>query len=343
MGAEGTIPLNGHSGAARADISRPGFQRFATRSVPPRDRLDYWRQLFTAPFIDKSPVSPASDDYQGEFLSSGSHDGIAFVNIRADSNVCHFGKRESGLVLLGYIRCGRVGLQQGGETTVLGPEGGLVLFDCDRPVSMTASRHEMSYLALPRAFVAATLGTGAAAHGVAALRLARGGLGPVLRAHLEAMTLYGERLDAFEARAAVQAASALATTLLAGARRRRLEAGAFDGALFEAARRYIELNMGTFSLTAEQIAAGLGCSRAHLYRVFAQRGRTVAGYLRDLRLRQARLLLETHAADPIGMIAFRCGYQDLSTFGKAFRRHFGMSPSECREISPADTGEERPC
>jgi methylphosphotriester-DNA--protein-cysteine methyltransferase len=32
----------------------------------------------------------------------------------------------------------------------------------------------------------------------------------------------------------------------------------------------------------------------------------------------------------LGTLAFECGYSDLSAFGKAFRRRFGMSPSEWR-------------
>src|SRR3546814_14191336 len=78
----------------------------------------------------------------------GLHEGIAFVNIHADPNVCHFGKRRSDLVLLGYVRSGRVDLRmERGETAVVRPDSGLALFDCDRPVSMTATCHDMSYLA----------------------------------------------------------------------------------------------------------------------------------------------------------------------------------------------------
>src|SRR3546814_4946394 len=120
--------------------SRPFFHRLTTRPATPRDRLDYWRQFFTAPIIDKPLASSSTGDYQGELLRSGLHEGIAFVNIHADPNVCHFGKRRSDLVLLGYVRSGRVDLRmERGETAVVRPDSGLALFDCDRPVSMTAT------------------------------------------------------------------------------------------------------------------------------------------------------------------------------------------------------------
>ncbi|MGO4124638.1 helix-turn-helix domain-containing protein [Inquilinus sp. YAF38] len=64
--------------------------------------------------------------------------------------------------------------------------------------------------------------------------------------------------------------------------------------------------------------------------MFATRDRTVAGDLREVRLRRARRLIETQPDRPIGLIAFDCGYTDLSAFGKAFKRRFGLGPSDWR-------------
>ncbi|WP_209023621.1 helix-turn-helix transcriptional regulator [Sphingopyxis italica] len=71
------------------------------------------------------------------------------------------------------------------------------------------------------------------------------------------------------------------------------------------------------------------CSRASLYRLFEQRGLSVGEHIRAVRLNHGRALLR----DPrlgIGDIALRCGYDDLSAFGKAFRRRFGMTPRDWR-------------
>ncbi|CAM5200379.1 HTH-type transcriptional activator RhaR [Castellaniella defragrans] len=334
MGAWTTTLEDGQPGAASgAKAPQPFFHRITTRQVAPSDRLDYWRRFFTATFIDESPDSSPPDGYRGELLRSDVDGGIAFVNINADPNVCHFGRRDSDLMLLGYVRSGRGLIQQRREVSVVQPDSGLMLFDCGRPVSLSATRHDMSYLALPRSFVTAAMGVDPAACGGAAFKLPGGGLSPILRAHFDVMVAHGERLDAFEGRATIQAASALAVALLASAGRRRLEDGMFDDALFTAACRYIELNVDNGALTTQGISAAVGCSRAHLYRLFARRDRTVAGYLRDLRLRRAYLLLETRPAQPIGAIAFLCGYTDLSAFDRAFRRKFGMTPGDCRQIA----------
>ncbi|WP_435103595.1 helix-turn-helix transcriptional regulator [Arhodomonas sp. AD133] len=106
--------------------------------------------------------------------------------------------------------------------------------------------------------------------------------------------------------------------------------------LFDHARAFIERHYGDHHLTAADVARGIGCSRAALYRMFARRGQTVGQCIRDARLDRARWLLENAAPEvPIGVIADRCGFDDLSSFGKSFRRRYGVSPREYRRRAGA--------
>jgi AraC-like DNA-binding protein len=299
-------------------------------------RFDYWRQLFVASHLDRQRSSNTKD-FRGDLKRSTTQDGITFVNLRADPIVCNFGRRESGLVLLGYVRSGYIRFNHGrDETAELRPEDGLALFDCDRRIVTSSARHDMSYLVLPRSLAVAAIGEDPTQRGTALRLLPRTGLTPILRAHLEALTVHGEQLDGLELQSALGAASSLAVTLLARLRRAaRIDVDALDEAFFSSAHRQIELNIGNPGFMADNLAGLLGCSRSHLYRMFARRDKTVAGHLRETRLRRARTMLETYPAEPVGMIALRCGYPDLSAFGKAFRRHFGITPSECRESAQA--------
>lgn len=76
-------------------------------------------------------------------------------------------------------------------------------------------------------------------------------------------------------------------------------------------------------------------SEFHLMRCFRQSfGMSVAQYLLRLRMQRAAKLLD--AGDvPVRLVAARCGYSDLSAFGRAFRRHWGRSATE-RRTQPAD-------
>ncbi|MGH8085051.1 MAG: helix-turn-helix transcriptional regulator [Lysobacter sp.] len=109
--------------------------------------------------------------------------------------------------------------------------------------------------------------------------------------------------------------------------------------LFWAAHRYIDEHLDSAVLDAEQIGKAIGCSRASVYRLFARRRTTVREYIQETRLRRSRWLLERAAPEiPIGTIAERCGFNDLSSFGKMFRRRYGLSPREFRRaLDAADT------
>ncbi|NTE65155.1 AraC family transcriptional regulator [Agrobacterium tumefaciens] len=73
-----------------------------------------------------------------------------------------------------------------------------------------------------------------------------------------------------------------------------------------------------------------GYSRYHFMRVFSERmGTTPARYLADSRMHEAARWLLTDQT-PVKFIAERCGYSDANYFSKAFRRKFGLTPTEYR-------------
>ena len=86
------------------------------------------------------------------------------------------------------------------------------------------------------------------------------------------------------------------------------------------------------SLSPEQVALAVGCSRATLYRLFAHNDRGVSETIWNARLERARR--ELHSVAGIGLtigdIALRSGFSDLSSFGRMFKRRFGISPREAR-------------
>ncbi|WP_027183250.1 helix-turn-helix domain-containing protein [Desulfovibrio inopinatus] len=79
-----------------------------------------------------------------------------------------------------------------------------------------------------------------------------------------------------------------------------------------------------------ELARRVGFSAPRLNREFRRIfGTTVFGYLRILRLEEARNLLENSDIN-ITEAAFSVGYQSLPSFSQAFRGYFGMSPRQYR-------------
>ncbi len=80
------------------------------------------------------------------------------------------------------------------------------------------------------------------------------------------------------------------------------------------------------------LAAIAGYSVPHFHRIFAMHmGESVASYVRRVRLERAGRKLRMGAVD-ITEVALAAGYDTHAAFGKAFKRQFGLSPSEFRAL-----------
>lgn len=85
-------------------------------------------------------------------------------------------------------------------------------------------------------------------------------------------------------------------------------------------------------VTVPDLAARHGISVDTLERAFrAELGVSPGRFLRQLRLQHGRALLE-HSGLPVREVAQACGYADQSTFTRAFRGEFGMTPLEVRAL-----------
>ncbi len=93
---------------------------------------------------------------------------------------------------------------------------------------------------------------------------------------------------------------------------------------------YIQLKYSE-PVRIEHIASSLGLNRSYLTRLFKDAtGYSLQDYLLTYRMKIAVKLLADNSLC-ISQIAKNVGYCDTFTFSKAFKRHFGKSPSEYRK------------
>ncbi|MEJ7139005.1 helix-turn-helix domain-containing protein [Amphibiibacter pelophylacis] len=98
---------------------------------------------------------------------------------------------------------------------------------------------------------------------------------------------------------------------------------------------HVRQRMTDPDLTPERIAAACGISLRYLHDLFRDTGQSVSQWVRSLRLQAAwEQLARASSGRSVAQVAYACGFGDPAQFSTAFRRHFGLPPSQ---VQPGQT------
>lgn len=123
-----------------------------------------------------------------------------------------------------------------------------------------------------------------------------------------------------------------------------------DEKLMKKVMKAINKNLNNPDLNAEMIAAEVGISRVHLYRKLKElTNQSTRDFIRNIRLKQAELLLKSEKNYSISEISQLVGFNNTTYFSNAFKELYGVSPSKYAEhckgnrtIEEEGTEEESP-
>jgi len=94
---------------------------------------------------------------------------------------------------------------------------------------------------------------------------------------------------------------------------------------------HIERHLTDPDLSTASIGGCCGLSPRSVQDAFARIATTPMAHVTQLRLKKAWSLLVQHPERSVTEIAFEVGFNDSAYFSRRFRRHFGLSPIECRQ------------
>ncbi len=97
------------------------------------------------------------------------------------------------------------------------------------------------------------------------------------------------------------------------------------------ARAFIDEHICEPELGVAAIAEALGVSRRYVQMLFAAEGSTPSAFVQERRLRLAAERLRRPDAPCITDVAMAVGFNDLTHFGRAFRRRYGVTPRDYRD------------
>ncbi|MDX3665239.1 AraC-like ligand-binding domain-containing protein [Streptomyces europaeiscabiei] len=305
----------------------------------PAERFDFWRTLIKSSFVPLDAVPHETPDFRGR-LRSARLGPVQVSVVEADPHGVTHTRRHIApdlpdLVKVSLQLSGQCALAQKDRQVLLKP-GGLALYDTRFPYTLEFEHpYRQLVLMLPRALLRLPE---AGIERVTAVPVpCRTGVGPVVLPFLRGLAQQVEELESVAAPRFADTVVDLLQALLApygeappGAREEGRDV------LTRRILMYMEQRLTDPHLGPDEIAAAHHISRRYLYKLLAEQGHTVSGWIRERRLTQCRRDLTDPALAhlPVAAIGGRWGYPDPAYFSHAFKSVYGMSPREARVTPP---------
>jgi AraC-like DNA-binding protein len=205
--------------------------------------------------------------------------------------------------------------------------------DMARPLTVISGEAHSLTLTIPRPLLDARLPADANLHGL----VLADGPGSFLADYLMLLSRQLPRLGEGDAAWLSQGTVAMVAACLAPSMTPRDEILApVNAVLVGRVERLVESMLDDPHLSVQHVCATLGVSRSRLYRLFATHG-GVAQYIQSRRLEKIRAaLLDPRDGRRISDLAYGYGFVSAAHFSRCFRRQFGYSPSEARDLAGDD-------
>jgi AraC-like DNA-binding protein len=313
--------------------------RFSTDDIASRDRVAIWREALVRTVL-KFDVEPASEApfrahatvraFPGLRLISGASSAADFRSERKPA--------DTDEVVLSICQSNVFARQQDGDSLIereasIGSGDGFLMLAGSRAHIHVAQDGEFACLRVPRATLAAKVANLDSAFCRPIARAT-----PALRLLKRYLGVFDDAATAFAAPGVQHAAVTHIYDLLAltlGATRDVAEVAEGRGARaarLKAIKDDIFRNLHEPALSVGVVAQRYAVTPRHVQKLFEEDGATFTQYLVSQRLARAqRLLTNPQRRDhTTTSIAREVGFADLSYFNRAFRRQFGMSPSDAR-------------
>ncbi|WP_177228012.1 helix-turn-helix domain-containing protein [Hyphomicrobium facile] len=293
-----------------------------------------------SPFPSLAGVNPLSEGDLGKeracLLDTIALDNGTISQMRSSPSsaggVFDIAPSSSDYFAICYVRSGEITIKQNDRIDIVS-EGDFVVIDGARRPMMTAAypaSHELVVLMIPKEQYALVDGAETELGNVVVGR--RNAMSPIFSCL--AMIADGMHGSSKERLLALYRACVVLLPLTAGLYDRidGEETGADRHHLLPRILQYLNRNLPDPELSPPGTAKRFGISVRYLHRLFEVTGTTFNSYILARRLDHIREELIAPPSHPqaIAAVARKWGFTKVATFNKAFRKHFGCSPSQFR-------------
>ncbi|MEV6026357.1 helix-turn-helix domain-containing protein [Streptomyces sp. NPDC052036] len=310
----------------------PRARMLSTRSVPPRESLDFWHDAVLATLVGMD-ITTEGRTYDAAMRTDHLGD-LQITTVECDPGRVHraprFIARGDGRdVFVALQSTGRAQVEQDGRTTEL-RAGDIGFFETVRPFRTTfPERFQLKIFAVPRVLIERseadlrrlTARAVRPSSGLPAL------LAPLLERLADTSEVYATPVAERMAEGVIDLIAAVAADQLD---EDPAELPGADRVLLLRVKTFIRWHLSDPGLNPQVIARAHSISVRHLHRMFEAEDTTLCQWIRELRLHECRKELAAQAPGSVslGQVARRWGFTSPARFSKAFRSSFGQSPTE---------------
>lgn len=324
---------------------QPRRIQISTDMFPDQKRLALWRE--TRGRIAQADIDPHADDPLHADVTFNLLPNVAIAS-GARSPAHYRATREllenaSDIIAVSILRSGEASATQfgreSGEESIGGVGSAGVLPGASSSVSTPTADESFITLALSRSAIAELAPDYAAAFGRPI---------PADDPALRLLVKYLDTVMAADELSHPEVARSVSTHILdlvaltLGARGDQAEAGlgGAKAARLKALKADVMSMLGSSELSSELIAGRHGISSRYVRKLFEQEGSSFTSFVLSGRLTRVKRMLRDsrYAHLTIAQIAQASGFNDISYFNRAFRRHFGTTPTEVREEKSLSPG-----
>lgn len=304
-------------------------------ALPEREQFGYWHEVICQAFVPLTPHRTTGDEGFAAKVETRPLAGLNRARLRSQPQRTDHGPREvartdGSWYFVNLQLAGRCVTTVRGRTTVVGP-GEFVVVDTAEPYFFHLDRSwQMLSFRVPHDDLDARLGS-------RRLELGRSfpgaGAGAAVTSLMTALwsvdaevPAAGELAESFTTAVAAVTASGGGPLAEDTTRRTAVSRAAILA--------HVERHLGDRDLTVTGVCRRFAISPRTLHNLFADAEESFAATVRRLRLeRCASVLADPSSTATVTAVAGAHGFDDPTSFSRAFRRRFGVSPREMRAPS----------
>jgi len=311
---------------------------FSTESLAQAKRYAAWRDAICDVYVHVDVHAEDQSNYDG-FIREAQFGAVTVTDIllshqQISRRRSHLAKLDKDCYYVQFIQTGNINVLQSGSTLSTNAGTG-ALFCASEPYDLQClGKIRSYYLEMPREVfasrfakdripVSATLSTGR-------------GLGRIAVEFCSMLASQGASLDgSVRARLGEELMDVLALAFDSAQDDEPLSDHSLQKARLRSVKAWLEDHLCDPALTVEAIAKGNAISLRYLHSLFTLEGTSVSNWVWNRRLERSydMLLNSNHDAYSLTEIAYRVGFSSSSHFSTAFRRKFGVRPSDVKRAN----------